>query len=81
MKNLSYLLKSSQFLYDVYYYVMSSILKLIGLFIKTDDKLILFNSYGGKKFDDSPRAIYEQMLEDKRFDDCFLFQVVKYNFL
>lgn len=72
MKKLSYLLKSSQFLYDIYFYVMSSILKLIGLFIKTDDKLILFNSYGGKKFDDSPRAIYEQMLEDKRFDDCRL---------
>ena len=72
MKKLSYLLKSSQFLYDIYFYVMSGILKLIGLFIKTDDKLILFNSYGGKKFDDSPRAIYEQMLEDKRFDDCRL---------
>lgn len=72
MKKLSYLLKSSQFLYDIYFYVMSGILKLIGLFIKTDDNLILFNSYGGKKFDDSPRAIYEQMLEDKRFDDCRL---------
>lgn len=72
MKKLSYLLKSSQFLYDIYFYVISGILKLIGLFIKTDDKLILFNSYGGKRFDDSPRAIYEQILKDKRFDNCRL---------
>ena len=70
MKKLSYLLKSSQFLYSLYFYVMSGILKLIGLFIRTDDKLILFNSYGGKKYDDSPRAIYEQMLKDDRFIDC-----------
>lgn len=72
MKKLSYLLKSSKFLYDLYFYVMSGILKLIGLFIRTDGKLILFNSYGGKKFDDSPRAIYEQILSDVRFADCKL---------
>ena len=69
MKKLSYLLKSSQFLYDLYFYVMSGLFKLVGLFIKTDEHLILFNSFGGKKFDDSPRAIYEQMLKDDRFAD------------
>ena len=72
MKRLSYLLKSSQFLYGLYFYVMSGVLKLLGFFIRTDDKLILFNSYGGKKYDDSPRAIYEQMLKDDRFSDCKL---------
>lgn len=72
MKRLSYLLKSSQFLYGLYFYVMSGVLKLLGFFIRTDDKLILFNSYGGKKYDDSPRAIYEQMLKDDRFSDCRL---------
>ncbi len=72
MKKLSYLLKSSQFLYILFFYVMSGVLKFIGLFIRTDDKLILFNSYGGKKFDDSPRAIYEQILKDDRFADCRL---------
>ena len=51
---------------------MSGVLKLLGFFIRTDDKLILFNSYGGKKYDDSPRAIYEQMLKDDRFSDCKL---------
>ena len=69
MKKLAYLLKSSHFLYGLYFYVMSGILKLFGLFIRTDDKLILFNSFGGKKFDDSTRVIYEQMLKDDRFAD------------
>lgn len=72
MKRLSYLLKSSQFLYDLYFYVMSGILKLFGLFIRTDKQLILFNSYGGKKYDDSPRFIYEQMLKDDRFSNIKL---------
>lgn len=44
---------------------MISILKL---FVKTDDKLIVFSSFGGRKYDDSPKAIYEAMLLDHRFD-------------
>ena len=42
-------------------------LKVLKLFCKPDDRLILFNSFGGKKYDDSPKAIYEKMLRDKRF--------------
>lgn len=54
-------------LYIVYFYVMSAILNILSLFVKTDNKLILFNSFGGKKYDDSPKAIYEAMHRDKRF--------------
>lgn len=39
------------------------------LFVKTDDKLILFNSFAGRKYDDSPKAIYEEMKKDPRFKD------------
>ena len=72
MKRLSYILKSSQFIYDVYFFVMSALLKILGLFVGLDENLILFNSYGGKKYDDSPKAIYEWMLSDHRFDNCKL---------
>lgn len=68
MNRISYLLKSSRILYDIYFYVMSTLLKVLGFFIGNDDKLILFNSYGGKKYDDSPKVIYEKMLNDHRFD-------------
>jgi CDP-glycerol glycerophosphotransferase len=52
-----------------YVLVGSGIVKVLKFFVKPDDKLILFNCYGGKKFDDSPKAIYEGMLREVRFAD------------
>ena len=77
MKKLSRLLKSSPFLYSVYFYSMSFLLRLLGLFFRVDDKLILFNCFGGKKYDDSPKAIYEAMLMDERFADYTLVWALK----
>ncbi len=34
-----------------------------------DDKLVVFESYWGKSYSCSPRAIYEGMLRDSRFED------------
>lgn len=56
-------------IYSLYYYIGSFTLKVIKVFIKTQDNLILFVSFGGKKFDDSPKAIYEGMLQDRRFQN------------
>ena len=67
MKQLKYMVKYSPLIYSLYYYVVSAFLRLAGLFIKTDPNMILFNSFGGRKFDDSPRAIFEEMLRDERF--------------
>lgn len=36
--------------------------------IKTDKKVILFSTFDGRSYGDSPRAIYEYMLGDERFD-------------
>lgn len=60
-------LKYNKVAYAVYYRVMSFCMNVLKLFVKTDDKLILFNSFAGRKFDDSPRAIYEEMRKDSRF--------------
>ena len=57
------IVKNSSFIYSIYYYFGSVILKILGLFIRTDKNLILFVSYGGKKYDDSPRVIYEYLLK------------------
>lgn len=35
----------------------------------TDDKMVVFESYMGRQYACSPKAIYLQMLSDKRFDD------------
>ena len=47
---------------------MSAIINFIRLFVKTDNKLILFVSYGGRYFNDSPKVIYDAMFNDERFN-------------
>ncbi len=62
-------LKTSDFIYFIYFYVFSAIFKILGFFIRTDHNLILFNSFGGKKYDDSPKKIFEAMSCDERCSD------------
>ena len=62
-------IKSSPKLKATYCFIGSMAIRLLGLFIKTDKKMILFNSFGGKKYDDSPKALYEFMVKDERFAD------------
>lgn len=68
-RRLFYIVKYSFVVYSVYYVVGTLFLRLLKFFIKPDDKLILFSSFGGRKFDDSPKTLYELMLKDKRFGD------------
>lgn len=53
--------KNNRFVYTLYYLAGSLALRFIGLFVKPDPNLILFASYGGRKFDDSPRVVYEYL--------------------
>ncbi|MDR1002589.1 MAG: CDP-glycerol glycerophosphotransferase family protein [Oscillospiraceae bacterium] len=46
---------------------------------RVDDKIILFESFKGAFFCDSPKAIYEEMLKDERFKDCTLVCVTSSN--
>ena len=55
------IVKSSRAIYCLYFYICSLLLKIIGLFVKTDSYLVLFVVYGGKRYDDSPRFVYEYM--------------------
>lgn len=61
--------KYSPWLYNVYYHIGSLAVKILGWFIKKDQTLIVFSSFGGRKYDDSPKCIYERMIHDHRFDD------------
>lgn len=69
MEKLKYLIKYSPIIYSIYYYVLSALFRVLGLFVKIDKQLIIFNSFGGRKYDDSPKAIFEYMLQDDRFKD------------
>lgn len=59
--------KAHRWIYITYFYVMSFVVNFIKLFVTPDDRLILFVSYGGKHYSDSPKIIYEAMLHDDRF--------------
>ena len=70
MSNISLInkVKYNPAIYRLYKRVGSLFINLFKLFIIPDDHLILFVCFGGRRYDDSPRCIYEAMLEDHRFD-------------
>ena len=55
------IVKNSKLVYALYFHIGSFLLRILGLFVKTDPNLILFISYGGQKYDDSPRVVYEYL--------------------
>lgn len=60
--------KKHRFVYSCYYWLMTSLVNFLKLFVRPDDKLILFVVYGGKFFSDSPKCLYEAMQNDKRYE-------------
>lgn len=38
-------------------------------FVRVDEKMVIFDSFLGKGYSCNPRAIYEEMLNDSKFDD------------
>lgn len=70
MKNkIKNFLKYNKLIYALYYYIVSFLINILKVFIRTDEKLILFNSFAGRKYDDSPKEIFTMMRKDNRFKD------------
>lgn len=46
---------------------MSSVFRVWGMFQKTDDNLVLFVSFMGKNFNDSPKALYDYMQSHSKY--------------
>src|SRR5699024_10322025 len=67
LNRVEYALKHNIFIQRLYKIIFSTIFRLIGIFVKTDDNLILFNGHG-KKYNDSPRAIYEYISKNKNYN-------------
>lgn len=59
---IEYILKHNIIIQQTYKVVMSFFFRFIGLFVRIDPNLILFNSFGGRKYNDSPKVIFEQMI-------------------
>ena len=64
---IAYLIKHYLWVQKIYRFIFNILLSLIGMFVKTDDKLVLLSSYGGKNFGDSPGVLCEAMKGNKLF--------------
>lgn len=54
---------------SVFFASFRALLNFIGLFVKRNKKQILFASYGGRGFDDSPKEIYKEICKRPEFRD------------
>lgn len=75
-KRLITFLKAHPTILSVFWSFLGVILKILSPFFPIR-KRILFASFGGRRFDDSPRALYEAICNDSFFDDweliwCFV---------
>ncbi|MBQ7254673.1 MAG: CDP-glycerol glycerophosphotransferase family protein [Oscillospiraceae bacterium] len=64
---LIYILKHNAAIQKLYRVVMSFVFRALGVFIKTDDSLVLFVSFMGMGFNDSPKAIYDFMQANETY--------------
>ena len=53
--------------------------KLLYKLISVDSKLVIFISFHGRGYSDNPRAIYEAMLKDERFNDYRFIWFIKHH--
>lgn len=66
---LIYILKHNQLIQHIYKISMSFIFKILGCFIKTDENIVLFISFMGKGYNDSPKIIYEYLQNHDEYRD------------
>ena len=63
-----YILKHNMVINRLYKFGGSAFFKFIGLFVPMDEKAILFSGHT-RKYNDSPRAIYEYMINNPAYSD------------
>ena len=66
-ERLVYILKHYKIIQYSYRKLLSLFFRFVGLFVKVDNKLVLINSWAGKKYNDSPKVLFETMRDDPRF--------------
>lgn len=73
LKNrIEYMLKHNVFVQKSYKVIMGAILRCVSSFVKRDPNLVLINSLGGKRFGDSPKAIYDYLRKHIEYNHLHL---------
>ena len=65
-KRIDYILKHNLFIQTVFRKMGSLVMKLLGKFVKTDENLVLLSAHG-RKYNDSPRTIFEYMIKNPKY--------------
>lgn len=66
-KRIEYLIKHNALVQLLYRKCVSFALQTVGLFVRRDEKLMLLSASGGRKYGDSPKILFEAMVNDPRF--------------
>lgn len=67
-RRIEYILKHNLIIQTLYRFIMSNFFRIIGLFLKVENNLVLFVSFAGKSYSDSPRVIYEYIKSNPQYD-------------
>lgn len=62
-------IKKNTVLYTIYRVFMKAFLQILKLFASVDSHKAFFVSFNGSRYDDSPRAVYEYMLQDSQMKE------------
>lgn len=73
---LDYILKHNQFINKIFRFTVSTAIRFIGLFVKIDDKAVLFTAHN-KKYNDSPKVIYERILSSGEYSEYKFYWAVE----
>lgn len=70
------IVKYTPFIYTIYYYVFGFMVRFLKLFIRVNPRKILFMSFGGKSFSDSPQKMYDYLKKhnDERLELVWAFE-------
>lgn len=61
--------KYNKIFVSIYSFIGNVLVSILKIFVPVRNKRILFISFGGRKFDDSPKALYEAIQDDEFFKD------------
>lgn len=67
-KKLENIVKSNPYVNKLYTFIGSTLVKMLGFFLKEEPRTILFISFMGKNFNDSPKVIYDKLVADPFFE-------------
>lgn len=75
-KKIDYILKHNTKINRIFKLSVSALFRLLGIFIPINNKMIIFSGLG-RKYNDSPRAIYEEMITNPKYNEYKMVWVIE----